>query len=83
MNLVGLAFHIGSGIESFEQLVLPRRYKSVYKDLSKFFDLKIIDIGGGLSHKKSLGEDLIEVVINQAVKQAPNNAEIVVEPGNQ
>ena len=82
LNLVGLAFHIGSGIESFEQLVPALDVtKEVYKDLSKFFDLKIIDIGGGLSHKKSLGEDLIEVVINQVVKQAPNNAEIVVEPG--
>ncbi len=82
LNLVGLAFHIGSGIENFEQLKPALDItKKVYKSLSNFFDLKIVDIGGGLSHEESISEDLIKVVIENVLDEIPKTSQLIVESG--
>lgn len=65
LSLYGLTLHIGSQIHNLEPLKKGiQKIQSLYKNLQKEFDLKTLDIGGGLgiNYKNSIGETDLQLI---------------------
>ncbi|XP_060584614.1 antizyme inhibitor 2-like isoform X2 [Ruditapes philippinarum] len=86
LNIVGVSFHVGSGVQD------PKAYVPILHQSKKVFDianslgfvLNVLDIGGGFpGHQGSLKRfEAMSTVINKTLEEMfPPSIEIIAEPG--
>ncbi|XP_023022459.2 ornithine decarboxylase 2 isoform X1 [Leptinotarsa decemlineata] len=86
LNVIGIAFHIGSGCSNYaiylEALAAARHVFDIGKSLGYVF--RFLDIGGGFPAKKSNSIDEIAKYVNKGLAEyfSDTNLQIISEPGN-
>ena len=84
LNLVGVAFHVGSGAREVNGFVDAFEDSRLIFDMaqSENIEMHILDIGGGFPGDNNSFFIEIPNVINQQIKQKfPSNVKIIGEPG--
>jgi len=83
----GLSFHVGSQCTNFENFVQAFQMAAAVRQeaLSRGFDMKILDIGGGFPvrynrHVQPFSQ-LAKVINGEITRLFPRNMEILAEPG--
>jgi len=83
----GLSFHVGSQCTNFENFVQALNMSALVRQeaLSRGFDLKILDIGGGFPvrynrHVQPFSQ-LARIINTEIDRLFPNQMEIIAEPG--
>jgi len=88
LNLVGISFHVGSGVEEAAAFscAVKQAYEAWTSALQLGFNMKILDIGGGFPGQKDAPVSFEEIanVLNEALDKffpAESGVRIIAEPG--